>query len=156
MTEKRCCFAGHKDIYRDVRLQEFLYDKCEKLIIEKNVKFFWIGNYGSFDALAARTVRKLKEKYPYIKLELILPYITKSIRDYKEMFYKNYDTITIANMPEHTPVKFRILKCNQYMVDCFDYLIAYVNRSFGGAAKTLEYAKRKTKIKIFNFGSIFP
>ena len=53
MTEKRCCFAGHKDIYRDIRLQEFLYDKCEELIIEKNVKFFWVGNYGCFDRLAA-------------------------------------------------------------------------------------------------------
>ncbi len=32
------------------------------------------------------------------------------------------------------------------MVDKSDYLISYVKHSFGGAAKTLAYAKRKNKI----------
>ncbi len=153
MSDKICCFAGHKDIYRSENLHELVYNKCDELICEKGVNCFWVGHYGSFDGLAANTVRKLKVKYPHIKLELILPYVTKSINDYKEMYYKDYDNMIMADMPERTPVKFRILKCNQYMVDCSDYLIAYVNHSFGGSVKTLEYAQKKKHIEVFNFGT---
>lgn len=39
------------------------------------------------------------------------------------------------------------------MIDYSDFLIAYVDHSFGGAAKTLEYAKKKEFIKIFNLSS---
>lgn len=67
-------------------------------------------------------------------------------------------TMLILN-PSHSflivtiPAKFRILKCNQYMIDYSDFLITYVDHSFGGAAKTLEYAKKKEFIKIFNLSS---
>ena len=153
MSDKICCFAGHSDVYGSDNLQTDVYNKCEELITEKGVNFFWVGNYGGFDKLAARTIRELKEKYPNIKLELILPYVTRSINDYEEIYYKDYDNMAIADMPEKTPVRFRILKCNQYMVNCSDFLIAYVNHSFGGAAKTLEYAQEKKHIVIFNFGT---
>lgn len=40
------------------------------------------------------------------------------------------------------------------MVDCSQFIITYVNNSFGGAVKTLEYARRKKHIEIFNFGTL--
>ena len=43
--------------------------------------------------------------------------------------------------------RFYITKCNEYMIDVSDFLICYVNRSFGGARHTLDYAKRKKHIK---------
>ena len=43
-----------------------------------------------------------------------------------------------------------IKKANQYMVDNSQCMICYVRHSWGGAAKTLEYAKRKKDIEIFN------
>ena len=98
-------------------------------------------------------VRKLKSKYSDIELDLILPYVTKTINEYREMYYKEYDHMIIADMPENTPVRYRILKCNQFMIEQSDFLIAYVNHSFGGAAKTLEYARKKKQIEIFNFGT---
>lgn len=153
MQDKICCFAGHKDIYGETELKESVYNKCEELITEKAVNCFWVGHYGNFDGLTARTVRELKKKYPHIKLELILPYITKGVNDYKELYYKDYDNIIMADIPERTPTKYRIIKCNQYMVDCSEFLIAFVNYSFGGAVKTLEYAQKRDNIEIFNFGT---
>ncbi len=53
-------------------------------------------------------------------------------------------------MPENTPKKVQILKCNEYMVKTCDFMICYVQYSWGGAAKMLEYAKKKNHIQIFN------
>ncbi len=150
---KICCFAGHREVLEENALRQALYLKCEELILESGVDCFWVGNYGRFDRLAALIVEKLKEKYSYIRLELVLPYITKSMTDFDEQFYKKFDNIIIAQIPESTPIKFKILKCNRYMVDCSDFLIGYVNYSFGGASKTFEYAKKKGTIEIYNLGS---
>ena len=153
MENKICCFAGHRSIADKYDLSVQIYEKCEKLICQCGVKTFWVGNYGSFDTLAAGIVRKLKSKYSDIELDLFLPYVTKTINEYREMYYKEYDHMIIADMPENTPVRYRILKCNQFMIEQSDFLIAYVNHSFGGAAKTLEYARKKKQIEIFNFGT---
>ena len=48
---------------------------------------------------------------------------------------------------ETVPPKFAIVRRNAWMIDKSDLLIACVKYSWGGAAKTLEYAKRK-RIKI--------
>lgn len=58
----------------------------------------------------------------------------------------------MADIPAKTPARYRILKCNQFMVDKSDFLIAFVNYSCGGALKTIEYAEKKKHIEIFNFG----
>lgn len=146
-----CCFAGHGKIIYGDDIKKRIFDKCRELVEEFSVNEFWVGNYGSFDKLAADNVRKLKKQYSNIELNLVIPYLTKTIDTHKERYYKDYDNILMAQIPTNTPKQYQILKCNQYMVDMSNYLIAFVNGSFGGAAKTMEYAKRK-KIKIFNFG----
>lgn len=148
-VSKICCFAGHKDIY-DNSIKEKIKEHLITLIEKENVKKFWVGNYGDFDSYSASVVRELKQTYPDITLELVIPYITKEINDYKELYYKSYDCILIADIPASTPARYKIIKANQYMVDNSAYLICCVRRSYGGAARTLEYAKRKNHIKIFN------
>lgn len=147
---KRCCFAGHSKIYNTDDIYDNLVNFIEKLITVENVSEFWVGNYGSFDGLSAKAVRNIKRKYPYVQLNLIIPYLTVDINKYKEVYYKNYDRILIADLPERTPKKFQILKCNEYMVNNSDYIICYVLYTWGGASKTLEYAKKKKHIKILN------
>lgn len=142
----RCCFAGHSKLPYGNDIKNAIYEKCEKLITENKVSEFWIGNYGEFDKMAAITIRDLKHVYPEIILTLIIPYLTLEINQYKQQYYEQYDNIIIAEIPQNTPRQFRIIKCNEYMVDKSDYLISYVKHSFGGAAKTLAYAKRKNKI----------
>lgn len=145
---RRCCFAGHREIYNSEKLYEKLKSTIEKLITEENVTEFWVGNYGTFDSLCKAAVKELKEKYE-LTLCLVIPYLTEEIEKYKEYYYKNYDVILMADIPLNTPHKFRILKCNQYMVKNSDFLICFVEFSFGGAAKTLEYAKKRN-INIIN------
>lgn len=150
ILNKTCCFAGHSEIYSPEEIYDKLTEIIEKLIITENIKDFMVGNYGNFDKLSAKAVRKLKEKYPDIRLNLVVPYLTKEINEYKEMYYKNYDCILMADICEKTPKNLRIIKCNEYMVKKSDCIICYVNRSYGGAAKTLEFAEKQKNIRIFN------
>lgn len=149
MNHKICCFAGHRDIY-DNSVKEKIKEKLITLIEKEDVKRFRVGNYGDFDSCAASVVRELKQVYSDITLELVIPYVTKEINDYKKLYYENYDHILIADIPTSTPARYKIIKANQYMVDNSAYLVCYVRHSWGGAARTLEYAQRKNHIKIFN------
>ncbi len=150
MDRNICCFAGHGKISYGKDIQNQLSDKCRELIADFGVNEFWTGNYGSFDKLSAIVIRDLKKQYTDIELNLVIPYLTEKINQFRNEYYKNYDNIIMAEIPAKTPKRYRILKCNKYMIDNSKYLIAYVGSSCGGAAKTLEYAKKKKYIEIFN------
>ena len=89
-------------MYNDAA-KDLMEKTVELLIIQHKVNEFWVGNYGTFDSLAARTVRTLKEKYSNIQLILCIPYLTQEINDNKEFYYKNYDSILVADVPLSTP-----------------------------------------------------
>lgn len=150
MQKNICCFAGHGKLVYGKNIRNEVFNKCSELITNCGVNEFWVGNYGSFDKMAAGVIRELKKYYPDIELNLVVPYLTKEINTHKEEYYKKYDDVLIARLPIGAPHRYKIKFCNEYMVDSSKYLIAYVNYSFGGAAKTLEYAERRS-IKIFNF-----
>ena len=145
---KRCCFAGHGDIW-DSGVKERIIKVAKDLIINHNVKEFWVGNYGIFDEYSASAIRELQKTYADVKLELIIPYLTKSINNYKEIYSEKYNNIVIADIPQNTPKRFYIAKTNEYIVNNSDFLICYIQRSWGGAITTYKYAKRK-RLQIFN------
>ncbi len=151
---KRCCFAGHREIQNSNDIQDKLDVLIEKLITEENVSEFWVGNYGMFDRMSAGAVRRLKDKYPHIELNLVIPYVTKEIEENKEFYYKSYDNIIVPEIPSGVPRNCRILKCNEYMVEKSDFIICCVQFTWGGAAKTMEYAKKQKHIKILNLQEI--
>ena len=146
-TKIRCTFAGHSEIHNS-NLVEIIKIKAKELIIEYGVNEFWVGHYDDFDHYAAKAIRELKQEYD-IELVLVIPYLTKEIEEYKEEYYRNFDAVLMADISEKTPKKLKIIKANQYMVGESEHLICYVKNSWGGAAKTLEYAKRKKK-NIYN------
>ena len=146
---KICCFAGHSELYDIENISQKLVAVVEELI-KKGTDEFRVGNYGAFDRLSAGVVRKLKEKYPQIKLYLVIPYLTASIERNKQTYYNDYDSIIIADIPQNIPTKTQIIKCNEYMIRSADTLVCYVTRSFGGAARTLDYARKSKNVQIMN------
>ena len=149
LNKKICCFAGHKDV-RGELIKVKIKETASSLIINDDVRTFWVGNYGSFDRCAAEAINELKAVYHDIVLELVIPYVTNQINCRREHYYSFYDSIVTADIPFSTPPRFRILKSNQYMIDKSSFLICFVSHSWGGAAKTLKYAERKKHIKVFN------
>ena len=140
-------FCGHSNCLFSDEEKE----KLKQLLIKETRKNptckFYLGGYGDFDSLCLRTLRELKTDFPDIELLFITPYIDKNYS--KLEFSKYYYDDVIFPPLESVPRKFAILKRNEWMVDSADLVIAYVKYSWGGASKTLEYAKRKKK-KIIN------
>ena len=67
--------------------------------------------------------------------------INQKLLEYKE---KQYDAILYPEI-EDKPPKFAISKRNEWMMERANLIIAYVNRSYGGAYQSLQLAKRKKK-----------
>ena len=145
---KTCCFAGHAEIYDDIEIIKVkLEEEIINLIKNHNVINFHNGGKGAFDWLCAHTVEKLKNDYPFIKSYCVLSYMPKEKDKYQDTL-KIFDE-TIYPDIEKTPPKFAIIKRNEWMVKNSDFMIAYVNYPWGGAYKTLRYAKKRN-LKIIN------
>ncbi len=130
-------FCGHSDVSDLVKVEKWLFDTTEDLII-KGARTFYLGGYGQFDSLCKQVLLKHKKKYPDIELILIVPYLNHN------MITDGYE-VTIYPEIENTPPKFAIVKRNKWMVEKSDIVVAYVIHNFGGAYGTLKYAKTKKK-----------
>ncbi len=130
-------FCGHREIEEYEEVKDWLISTAEQLI-SKGADTFYFGGYGGFDSLSASVLRELQKTYPHIRLVLVLAYLN---RDYD---LSKYDA-TLYPQLENVPPRFAILKRNEKMVDLSDVVVAYVTHNWGGAAKTLAYAKRKGK-----------
>ncbi len=151
MTGKTCCFIGHSEVRKDI--SRALSAAIERHIVEYGVTDFLVGNYGQFDGMAARAVQAAKACHPGIRLFLMLPYLPEFGRPLPDM--EGYDGAIYPEGIERVPYKWAISWLNRYMVRDSDYVIAYIIHSWGGAAATLEQAKkreRRGELTITNIG----
>lgn len=74
MRDKTCCFTGHRKIPAEQyeRIVERLESEITALI-HQGVQYFGAGGALGFDTMAAKTVLRLRERYPQIRLILVLP-----------------------------------------------------------------------------------
>ena len=140
-------FCGHSNCLFSDEEKEKLKQLLIKEIRKNPTCKFYLGGYGDFDSLCLRTLRELKKEFQDIELIFITPYLDKNYSKLEFAKY-HYDDVIFPPL-ESVPRKFAILKRNEWMVDSADLVIAYVKYSWGGAAKTLEYAKSK-KVPIIN------
>ncbi len=140
-------FCGHSNCLFSDEEKEKLKQLLIKEITKNPTCKFYLGGYGDFDGLCLRTLKDLKADFPKIELIFITPYLDKNYSKLEFAKY-HYDDVIFPPL-ESVPRKFAILKRNEWMVDSVDLVIAYVKYFWGGAAKTLEYAKRK-KVPIIN------
>ena len=136
-------FCGHSNCLFSDEEKEKLKHLLIKEIRKNPTCKFYLGGYGDFDSLCLRTLRELKTDFREIELLFITPYLDKNYSKLEFAKY-HYDDVIFPPL-ESIPRKFAILKRNEWMVDSADLVIACVKYSWGGTAKTLEYAKRKKK-----------
>lgn len=133
----RVTFCGHKEVYNEEDVRQWLCMVCIELIAQ-GASEFYCGGYGHFDHMCAATLRSLKHQHPGIRIVLVLPYLNST------MLTDGYDE-TVYPPLESVPKRYAISRRNEWMVRESDIVVAYVIRGFGGAAKTLEFAQRKKK-----------
>ena len=122
----------------------------DRLIVEENVCYFYVGGYGGFDRIAAAAVKRAKQKYPDITLMLVLPYHpaerTVPAPD-------GFDGTYHPEGLENTPRRYAIVRTNKIMVDTCDWLVCYVCHGASNSQNLLEYARRQEEkglIQIIN------
>ena len=71
MQEQRCFLIGHRETSERVYP---VLEKTVRALAEKGVKEFFVGQHGSFDALADHAVKQVKKTHADAKLILLLAY----------------------------------------------------------------------------------
>jgi len=112
---------------------------------------FYLGGYGGFDGFAHDIANEYKSNHPDSAVIFVTPYLNDDYLKNREPLNYGYDEVIYPDI-ENTPKRYAILERNKWMVKKSDLLIAYVNYSWGGAVKTLEYAIQ-SKHPYVNFGS---
>ena len=146
---KSCFFIGHREA--DERLFPRLEETVERLIIEEDVRHFYVGNHGGFDRIAAHSVITAKQRHPEITLMLVLPYHpAERPLEASEGFDGTYYPEGLENVPK----RYAIVRVNQNMVDSVDWLVCYVRHGASNSRKILDYAFRREKQQLIRIRNI--
>ena len=156
LKEKTCCFTGHRALLKD-KLSS-ISNCLEKTIIKyinEGYRYFGSGGALGFDTLAAETIIQLKERYPYIKLILVLPCISQT-KGWMESDIRKYNNIKLhADKIVYVSKEYTkdcMFKRNRHLVNYSSLCICYLDKTFGGTAYTVNHAK-KNNLKIENIAN---
>ena len=133
-----CTFFGHRLCPDEI--EPTLRSVLAELIEHHQVKLFYIGNQGSFDAKAYRVVCEFRKKYPFIQCYIVLAYLP----------LKNStgpDTILPEGI-EKVPRRYSIFWRNEWMLKRSDYVVTYVTHPSNGAAQFAKRAEKQGKYVI--------
>lgn len=136
-----CTFFGHRDA--PSTLEESLKETVIRLIEQEKADVFYVGNQGNFDGMVRRVLKALQKVYPHIRYAVVLAYMPTE-KDKEQDFS---DTLFPDGL-ETVPRRAAIVARNRWMVEKAQYVIAYINVPFGGAADAVALAEKKGKTVI--------
>lgn len=146
-AKETCCFTGHRKI--PFGKLELITQQLESVIercINDGYRYFGAGGALGFDTIAAQKVIELKDRYPHIKLILVLPSRTQT-RGWKNEDIEIYERIKLqADKIVFTSDQYFngcMQKRNRHLVDCSTRCICYLTKNKGGTAYTVDYARKK-------------
>ena len=153
MKNRTACFSGHRKIPNDqypVIWKNLLTVITD--LIQKGYRYFGSGGAIGFDIMAAQAILTLKPFYPHIRLILVLPCITQSIKwtEHDRIIYEHL--LARADKIVYTSRDYSqdcMLKRNRHLVDHSSICICYLTGITGGTAYTTDYAKHRG-LKIIN------
>lgn len=153
MKNQTCCFTGHRIIPAD----EYAAIKARLIkevtaLVDEGVVYFGAGGAVGFDTLAALIILELKQKFPHIRLILVLPCKdqTKPWNDEDKNIYNrilnNSDKVVYMSERYYRGC---MRARNRYLVENSGICVCYLTKSKGGTAYTVDFAREKG-LKIIN------
>lgn len=136
-------FCGHSDAILTSDEEKRLKDVILSVLKETPDAVFYLGGYGNFDNLCNRMLKEIQKEFPNLKRVFVTPYLDPD-RSVLKNAEGNYDEILYPFWDKIFP-RSAIEKRNRWMIDKSDIVIGYICRSYGGAAKTFDYALQKGK-----------
>ena len=141
-----CCFTGHRELPPEEQAE--IASRLECVIsaqYQKGIRYYGAGGALGFDALAARTVIRLRENCPGMKLILVLPCLTQT-RGWRSEDIAEYERIKAqADKVVYTAQQYTrgcMHRRNRHLVDHSGVCVCYLTKESGGTAYTVNYAKR--------------
>ena len=147
-------FTGHR--IADPAIRAALYDTIKRLA-EDGADTFCTGGAAGFDTIAAEEVLRLKNEYPHIKLQLVLPCSPKEqtrsfSREMKEAYVKVMRGADFMECVSQSYTKTCMKERNQRLIDLADVCVCWydsVNRPYSGTGQTVRMAEKKG-IRVIN------
>ena len=135
-------FFGHSDYREKQGDKERVIKRIEELAKGEQVSFY-LGGYGKFDRFAFSCAKEYKKRFVGAKLCLITPYPNKLPRNL-EYERAEYDESIYPSL-EKTPLKYAIIKRNEWIVEKSDYIFAFLEMHYGGTYRAIKHAVVKKK-----------
>lgn len=151
---KTCAFTGYRPSKMpwgydetDARCVEFRFRLREALeyLIGQGYTDFLSGGALGFDQMAAEIVLSLREKYPWVRLVMVIPFDGQADKWSREQRGRWLEIIEASDRViriSHEYDKGVFFKRNHYLVENADLLLAAFDGQPGGTAGTVAYAKR--------------
>ncbi len=133
---KVACFSGHRKLPQNCGQLAADLEAAIVSLIERGVVFFGAGGALGFDMLAEETILRLKERYPHIRLVLVLPCPPEqqTLKWNADQCRRYYDIMAKADKVRVLSDRYTsncMLDRNRHMVDCSGYLICYLRENKG-------------------------
>ena len=130
---KTCTFLGHRDTKEEI--EEKLSREIERLIVEEKVNLFYVGNQGNFDKMVIRLLEEYKLEFSHIEDFVVTAYPRLKK---KELSKHHIYPLSVRGIPER----------NLWMIENSDFVVTYVTKMYGGAARFKRLSLRKGKAVI--------
>lgn len=150
----RCAFTGYRPMKmpfgyneEDPRCIDFkrrLRDTIEMLIWQGYTHFLSGGAMG-MDMYAGEIVLELRQQYPWIALEIAVPFDDQATRwppEYRKRYQHIIDNADIITCVNHEYTKRCMFDRNRYLIDNADLLLAAYDGQPGGTQMTCDYARK--------------
>lgn len=151
---KRCAFTGYRpqkmpfgfdeNDPRCIAFKSALHDTIEGLIGQGYAHFISGGAMG-MDMFAAEAVVALREKYPWILLEMVSPFDAQAVKWTPALRARHdrlFELADITTATGHEYTKGAMFTRNRYLVTNADLLLAAFDGQPGGTAMTCELAMK--------------
>lgn len=144
MSLHTVCFTGHRDM-PEVTSSEYrtiLRDTQNAIVaaIDRGATDFYAGGAQGYDLVCAELVLLLKERYPQIRLHLILPYTGFARGERYEAVLNKADEVMAVNT---TYRRGCMMVRNRRLVEEGQLCIAYLRQETGGTYQTVTMAKKQ-------------
>lgn len=153
LRQQTVCFTGHRKIPPE-QLPKIVR-RLEEIIVEligDGYRYFGAGGALGFDTLAAQTILDLKQRFPQIKLILVLPCLSQADH-WNQRDKEIYDSVKeradkiVYISREYT--RECMHKRNRHLVDNSGVCVCYLTEITGGTAYTVKYAQSQN-LRVIN------
>lgn len=143
------CFTGHRQIGEATAAVEARVTEVAEALIQQGYLCFCAGGARGFDALASRVILRLQEKYPLVRLVLVLPFWNQyqhetgwTEEDIAEYHHLKAAASEVIHLQQNYS-RGCYYKRNRYLVNASSVCVSYQRSSSGGTAYTVRYASEK-------------